>query len=115
MKKRFALLCLLLAAVQGFALAEQVPTPSDLSPAPTVTAVPTEEATATPTAAPTETPTETPTEAPTTAPTEVPTETPTATPAPTGGPAYYDLADGSRRYGKLEALMADALAANARV
>ena len=127
MKKRFALLCLLLAAVQGFALAEQVPTPSDLSPAPTVTAAPTEEATATPTAAPTETPTETPTtaptanptetptEAPTTAPTEVPTETPTATPAPTSGPAYYDLADGSRHYGKLEVLMADALAANARV
>lgn len=127
MKKRFALLCLLLAAVQGFALAEQVSTPSDLSPAPTVTAAPTEEPTAMPTAAPTETPTEapttaptanpmeTPTEAPTTAPTEVPTETPTATPAPTSGPAYYDLADGSRRYGKLEALMADALAANARV
>lgn len=127
MKKRFALLCLLLAAVQGFALAEQVPTPSDLSPAPTVTAAPTEEPTATPTADPTETPTEaptttptanpteTPTEVPTTAPTEVPTETPTATPAPTSGPAYYDLADGSRRYGKLEALMADALAANARV
>ena len=111
MKKRFALLCLLLAAVQGFALAEQVSTPSDLSPAPTVTAAPAEEPTATPTAAPTETPTE----APTTAPTEVPTETPTATPAPTSGPAYYDLADGSRRYGKLEALMADALAANARV
>lgn len=119
MKKRVALLCLLLAAVQGFALAEQVSTPSDLSPAPTVTAAPTEEPTATPTAAPTETPTEapteTPTEVPTTAPTEVPTETPTATPAPTSGPAYYDLADGSRRYGKLEVLMADALAANARV
>ena len=127
MKKRFALLCLLLAAAQGFALAEQVPTPSDLSPAPTVTAAPTEEPAATPTAAPAETPTEaptttptanpteTPTEAPTTAPTEVPTETPTATPAPTSGPAYYDLADGSRRYGKLEALMADALVANARV
>ena len=115
MKKRFALLCLLLAATQGFALAEQVPTPSDLSPAPTVTAAPTEEPTATPTAAPAETPTEMPTEAPTTAPTEVTTETPTATPAPTSGPAYYDLADGSRHYGKLEVLMADALAANARV
>ena len=127
MKKRFALLCLLLAAAQGFALAEQVSTPSDLSPVPTVTAAPTEEPTATPTANPTETPTEAPTttptanpteaptEAPTTAPTEVTTETPTATPAPTSGPAYYDLADGSRHYGKLEALMADALAANARV
>lgn len=84
----FAAMALLLCSTA--ALAEDVGTPSDLSPVvtseptATVTAVPTEETieapTATPTAEPSAEPTAVPTEVPTEAPTAEPTAAPTAAP-----------------------------------
>lgn len=103
--------CMLLTSV---ALAENVSTPTDLTPVPTEavteapteataevsTDAPTEAPTDIPTEAPTETLTEAPTEAPnealtevpTEAPTDVPTEAPTALPTETPAAALWDEA-----------------------
>lgn len=80
----FAAMALLLYSTAAFA--EDIGTPSDLTPVvtteptATVTAVPTEETTEAPTATPTAEPTAVPTEVPTEAPTAEPTEAPTAAP-----------------------------------